>query len=419
MMSYKNCIALLSIFCFASINAQTNKPDIQSNYSYLELGCSLGKTIPANNNFPETNPQRSFSIAIGKSNFTDTYGWANHLNYPKTGFIFSYTDYGNPTAVGQSISFMPFMDFSIFTKRTKSMSLQTGLGASYFNVLYNKETNPSNLGISTPFLWSFRAFIYYRFLQKKDYAIKIGAGFTHNSNGHIRLPNAGINSLLTTVTSEFYFHKKENPIVIDSLSSYNHNFTRNYFSTRLGFGQKVLSKYDNGTKDVVTFAFSFGKIKNKFYKYGVGLHYRFYEDYYDYIHESGKIITNQYPNYTNSPIQYASNIGIFTNFEVLMNHFSLETEIGINIYKPSYKIDWQINNEKTVNNVYKPAKFDLRYNLSHIFSTRLGLRYYILNTDKSPIRNLFLGATINANLGQADFSELNFGYVYSPKLKKK
>lgn len=414
-MPYKNITLLFFLFCFVSINAQTSTQLPQKDYLYIGLGYAVGRTIPANFFFPETKEQQNINIFFGKTNYKSDVAWARHLKYPKTGYLLSYTDFGNPKEVGRAISFMPFMDLIIFNNWTKGMSLQTGLGGSYFNVLYDKETNPTNLAISTNFSWSFRAFMHYRIVDKRDFNIKFGVGYIHNSNGHIRLPNSGLNSFLATVQSEFYIPKKTKPIVIDSLVDHFKD-TRTYFSTRLGFGQKVLSKFDNATKNVNTFAFSLGRIRNRTYKYGVGAYYRFYEDYYDYIKNDEKIVVEQYPNFKDHPIRYASNIGVFGNFEILMSHISLEVELGINLYKPSYKIDWQINKEKTVEGVYIPAKFGFYYNLKQVISSRLGLRYYVLNTNKSPVHNLFLAGTINANLGQADFGELSLGYVYSPKL---
>ena len=43
----------------------------------------------------------------------------------------------------------------------------------------------------------------------------------------------------------------------------------------------------------------------------------------------------------------------------------------------------------------------------------MGLKYYLIGTTKVPKNNLYLGFHINANLGQADFTELSLGYVYS------
>jgi hypothetical protein len=179
-------------------------------------------------------------------------------------------------------------------------------------------------------------------------------------------------------------------------------------------GIKVLSRKYDVKNQVFTSSFSFGKIKYKTYKYGLGLYYHFYKDYYDYIKEDGQIINDKFPNFKKNPIQYSSAIGVFTNFEILMNHFSLEAELGFNFYKPAYKMDWQLNDGLT----YYPREFGIKEELKNVISTRLGLRYYALNTKNSPLHNLFLAANINTNLGQANFSELSFGYVYSPKAAK-
>ena len=47
------------------------------------------------------------------------------------------------------------------------------------------------------------------------------------------------------------------------------------------------------------------------------------------------------------------------------------------------------------------------------------MKAYLLNTDTAPRHNLFLGTFINANLGQADFTELTLGYQYALPLKTK
>ena len=75
--------------------------------------------------------------------------------------------------------------------------------------------------------------------------------------------------------------------------------------------------------------------------------------------------------------------------------------MGVNFYKPFYEEEWLLN-EVELNWYYQIKK--------HV-PARMGLKFYALNTDKNPKHNVFLGATINANLGQADFTELSLGYV--------
>jgi len=71
------------------------------------------------------------------------------------------------------------------------------------------------------------------------------------------------------------------------------------------------------------------------------------------------------------------------------------------------------------NGVYQVKNHDVKAKLKQIISSRLGFRYYAFTTKKAPKHNFFVAANINANLGQADFAELSFGYVYSYKKIKK
>ena len=96
----------------------------------------------------------------------------------------------------------------------------------------------------------------------------------------------------------------------------------------------------------------------------------------------------------------------------MLSHIGIELEFGLNLYKPIYKYDYELTNGTIENGIYIKPKLDWYFDIKKTISSRLGLKYYLLNTNKSPKQNLFLGAFINANFGQADFSELSLGYVY-------
>jgi hypothetical protein len=106
--------------------------------------------------------------------------------------------------------------------------------------------------------------------------------------------------------------------------------------------------------------------------------------------------------------------------EILLNHFGIEVQIAANFHKPAYPIDWRINQGwKNIPRVI-PAEsnivlgeLDGAYKRKKLISSRMGLKYYLFGTKDAPTHNLFAGIHINANLGQADFSELSLGYVYN------
>ena len=150
-------VFIISFILFSSFVFSQN----QSNYSFVSLEYGLGKTAPANFNFPETNPQQNLVFSIGKTNNNPKDEWAKQLDYPKTGFSILYADFGNSSKLGRAITVMPFIDFHIFRKYSSKFNFRTGLGASYFNVVYDKNSNVFNKAITIHFTWSFRSFLYY------------------------------------------------------------------------------------------------------------------------------------------------------------------------------------------------------------------------------------------------------------------
>lgn len=397
---------------------QQQSEAIKSNYHFAALEYSIGKTSTANVNFPDLKLQQGVLFSFGKTHNSDAEAWAKQLNYPKTGWTISYVDMGNASQLGQTISVVPFIDFKVFPKWTSRLNWKIGMGASYFNVIYDEIANPNNKAITTHFTWAFRTNAYYNVWDKETYNIKLGLGYYHNSNGHMRLPNNGLNTFLVSAYSELKFNKNavKDVMINDTVSG---RTVQRYYSTRLGLGKKVLSKYNTDKKDVYAFSAATGKIINKTFKYGYGFYYRFYEDYYDYIKENGELVDELHPKFKEHPVLYASNFGLFANGELLLSHVGIEFEIGVNLYKPFYKIDWQINEEKYVDNDFELGELNWYYRIKKTISTRLGAKLYAINTNKAPRHNLFLGAFINANLGQADFSELTLGYVYCLPLKNK
>ena len=411
---YNKVLFVLFLFLYSFViipkNYSQSLNNPKSDFYFATLEYATGKTAAANFNFPETNPQQSFSVSLGKTNSNPELIWNRKLNFPKTGFQLSYADLGNPEKLGYVVSFMPFIDFKIFGTFTNRLNLKTGLGISYFNKIYDPNFNEFNKAISTHFTWSFKSFVYYSFLVKPNYNLKLGVDYFHNSNGHVKLPNQGLNSFLIALSSDFNL-KNSQIINYENQNIDNKSVSNTYFSSRFGYGIRAFSKNENTQKNVCTFSASAGKILNNTFKFGVGFYYRQYQDYYDYLKNDKQKSYNFFPKLNSKPFLNASNFGISTNAEITMNHIGVEVEFGINFFKPAYEIDWILNEGKYQNGIYNDGELTSYYKLKKLISSRLGLKYYILNTNKIQKNNFFIACHINANLGQADFSELSIGYV--------
>ena len=378
--------------------------------------------MEANEGFPDTKIQKSALISIGWFQNTKDREWVRRLRNPRTGLTFGYTDFGNLDQIGYALTAMPFLEFYPFPKKNQKWRLKTGLGLSYLSRQFDSITNPFNRAVSTDFKWSFRSLLYYDISKRKRTTWRLGFGYTHHSNGHTRLPNQGLNSLVASVEAEFMSSRAiENlePVELDTTRA---KTQQNYFSFRAGLGQNVLSEVFNDKKEVYTLAISYGKIINSTFKLGVGLFYRVYEHYYDYIDNNEALVEEFYPYFADDPLIYASNVGIMIEGELLLGHVGAEFDIGINIIKPAYKIDWQLNEgfsfiEDGVTYTIL-GELGPYYEIKRTIPTRLGLKWYFISTRKNPIHNVFLGAHINANFGQADFTELSLGYEYRFRSKK-
>lgn len=381
----------------------------------------LGKTLEANTDFPETSLQKNVFFSFGRYNFNPRKEWAARLNYPKTGLSIGFTDFGNSEKVGFAYTLIPFIEFPILKNTLSGLNLQIGLGGSYMDTQYNLETNPFNRAVTTKINWSFRSFLYYDVFKTDKTDWRFGLGYLHHSNGHTNLPNQGLNSLVAGVSAKI--DSKQNLDVLDETHTYKSK-SQTYVSTRLGIGQNVLSEKFNSKKEVYSFAMSAGKIINNTFKFGGGFYYRFYEHYYDYINNNEALVEAQFPNFRDNPYGYATNFGLFATSELLLDHIGFEFDLGLNIHKPFYKIDWQLNQGYSFQNndgetVEVLGELDWYYEIKRTVSARMGLKYYVWSTNKAPKYNIFIGAHINSNLGQADFTELSFGYVYRFKLKQK
>lgn len=410
------------LLCFPFwLNAQ-NANTLKPSEFVISPEFLLGISAEANDFFPERSLQKQLIVGLGRKNNHNSNEWAYWLKHPKTGINIGFTDLGNPEELGYSVSLMPFIEFDAFGRRQKDFKVLVGMGTSYFNKKYDAVDNVYNQAVTTDITWSFRASLHYVFLKTPKVDYRFGAVYFHNSNGHTKLPNQGLNSFLGSVSADIKNPLKRPDYLEEDITEAPEKSVYQYISFRSGLGVNVFALPFNDTKGVYTFAGEYGKVWNKTYKFGLGFYYRFYEHYYDYINGNETLVQEgkEFESYKEHPTWNASNIGIHAKFEFLLNHFGIEMQIGANLFKPAYKIDWRINEgwdnpPRELPDNWQLGEYTTKYQLKQIISSRMGMKYYLFGTNEVPTHNVFIAAHINANLGQADFSEISLGYVLSLK----
>ncbi|NNM22964.1 MAG: deacylase [Flavobacteriaceae bacterium] len=385
-----------------------------------------GITADANKDFVEHGLTNSLYLNFGWENDGNPQEWAQRLKGPRTGFSVSLTDYGNRDSLGMAVTAMPFVEFEAFRK--KNLKIQVGMGGSYFTRKYDSITNPQNQGITTDVVWSFRAFMHYQFLSGEKLDWRLGVGYFHHSNGHTRLPNQGLNSFLFSLSADVKNNKSPLPSEIP-ISNFDRSIY-SYVSFRFGYGANVLSKpmVFNDNEPIYSVSGEYGKVLNNTFKLGVGFYYRYYGNYYNYIVDNESLVQEgrEFEHFKDSPTWYASAIGLHLNGEVMLNHVGLNAQIGANLFKPGYRIDWRLNEgwnfiPRTIpaDNNFVLGEFDSQFKMKHIIHSRMGIKYYFVGTNTEPRSNVFVGFHINTNLGQADYTDVSLGYVYNFGFRKR
>lgn len=403
----------VSFFTFSQTESDWKKGAFSFNPEFL-----LGLTMESNDGFPETKLQKQLLLNFGRFHENNPQEWAQRLKGPKTGMSIGITEFGNLDSLGIAITAMPFIEFKAFgSTRWKVVA---AMGASYFTKKFDAETNPQNQAVTTDLTWAYRMYLYYQFLATKNIDWRMGLGYSHHSNGHTRLLNQGYNSFLVSLSADI-----KNPLnypentSVEAVPIYKET-VYSYFSLRSGLGQNVFALAFNDKENVYTIAGEYGRVYNNTFKIGVGFYYRFYQHYYDYIEGNESLVQagREFDYFRSNPWYYASNLAVTVHGEIFLNHFGIDLQLGYNLHKPAYKIDWRINQgwdnpPREIPQGWLLGEFDGSFKKKSRISSRLGLKYYLIGMEKAPKNNFYVGAHLNANLGQADFTELSFGYVHS------
>jgi len=372
---------------------------IQKNWSQNTASISpellLGKTFKPNSWFPEFNGHFTLGVGYEVDNEEIKNEWKSILNLASTGIAVYYSNFGNDEIVGDAISLIPFININLNKKET--LAFKFGLGTSYFFKKYHPEDNPINTAVSTDFTWAFQAFLYYNAHLKNNKTIKVGTGYLHQSNGHVQLPNAGLNTVLLSLSTSFEVSKKyvakKKPLDLNQYDRKNQAF----YSIRYGQGFQKFYNKQSDLKAVNSFEIYGGLLLKNVLKLSTGITYSFYHQYYDYINETG------IEPYAQNSFWNASNIYLSIGVEALLGRVGIDWEGGLNIYKPFYEQHY----------ILEEGELDDTYELKKLFLGRLGLKLYAINTIKQPKNNFYLGVHIKSNLSQADYTEVTIGYTHS------
>ncbi|WKK80903.2 acyloxyacyl hydrolase [Marivirga arenosa] len=379
-MRFKSLTLIIALtICFSSF-AQEDK-----HFIVPEL--MVGSIVPNYLKAPSFGMKVGGAVTYYKSAESNT-PTNRYYNKPLLGLQAGVYRLGNPQVYGNEFNLMPVLGL-----RMKKGMFQWGIGTSYFTKTYRQDER--NQSIGSHFNWAFNWMYYRSFKLFEENDLRIGFGYRHSSNGHTQLPNYGLNSAILSITiipSELKTSMPGKQKTDRSRSA--------FIKSRSGIG---IHEFGGTTKPV-------GGEKKLVFSQSIGVGFTFKEHFRWYAGFGTRHYQHYADSIKNSPELQALNVHPNNHFfmmgvEYLIYHIGLSIEGGINLSKPFYyHFSKEFENTESI-----------KYTLKKIFPSRMGLKLYLINTAKKPKHNVYFSAHINANFGQADFSEASLGYVYSFK----
>lgn len=370
--------------------------DETRNAFYAQAEFIGGKLFPMYPKMPKSTVVQGAEFNFGWR-VTGRKEWHQLFNYPRLGLSVIAVDLGNHRLFGQQFCLVPTAYFTTSKKYSRKFQTQikVGLGLAFFNHPYDTVRNPENYLISAPVTWQFNVGVSFRAEITSHTYFQFGAQWMHASNSHTQLPNVGVNSfVLQAGIVEYPFRnqrklRNREPIEVDTKIRYHFRFGFGWHERGNAFNRTDRKKYL-----VYTASFYISRRLGRVVNFNTGFTYRFYQNFYQYIRA-----TNYYPK--NQRLKSSAFIWFFGP-EFQLGRFALNLEGGLNLYKPFFK--------KYFNDIERGSKTD--FWTKQLIATRFGFNLYLFDPYTHQRNNVFIGSCVSANLGQAEFLEINIGYVF-------
>jgi len=389
-----NNLKVIALLLFIGINTNIIYSQDKNNILIIENKIHFGKVMnyfPNNETFPKRKSSISNEIYIGYK-AQGKKSWHNVFNFPEVGASFFYISMGNNKQLGHAFGIVPNMNINLFKVKKQNFKFHLGFGLGYYSNPYDSISNPYNIIIGSKIMnLSFYGFSYQYKLNKKLH-ISTRLSFIHGSNGHFKIPNAGVNMPTASIGIKYYF--KENKILKQSPSEKIKDRLR--VNIVAGIGKHQLGgnygPYEAPIFSVYTSSLFLSKIYSQRSNLLFGVSLKYYKSYQDYIKDDELLSKNINLN--------ASVFTVFVGYELIMNKLGLYLNAGYNVHRPALK------------KIYDGKTKKIQNSLEERISTKLGFRFFAFNPTAKKRFNPYIGIAVKAILTNADFPELSCGVTF-------
>ncbi len=326
------------------------------------------------------NAFQAFSLKYSKQT-TGQHQWEQKFNYPSWGIGIYIADFYNPEEIGNPIALFGYFNAPFIRWNKLSFNYEIGFGATFNWKSFNPISNQYNVAIGAGESFLIDAGLNLSYPIFKHFDLIAGFSFTHFSNGAIKKPNYGINTLAPKLSLKYNIDQ--------NISFEHHSFPKykpeNEFLVSVFGGIKNVV-YDSLNIDLaekyegIFFGvFGISAVYNRqiSFKSKIGLGMTFS---YDGSIDAQLAIEDGDLEQIDGPIGNKLQVSIYPSYEFVVNKLSLILQPAFYLYRKKLK------------------------NQSPTFHQRIGLKYHFT-------KNLFIGITLrDYAFHVSDYIEWNIGY---------
>ncbi|MFW5767572.1 MAG: acyloxyacyl hydrolase [Bacteroidota bacterium] len=244
----------------------------------------------------------------------------------KAGVSLMHVNFDYPQVLGSSTSVIVFAEPFINYRGFVLLSLRVGLGASYVSKVYDENSNPANLFISSHLSILTHLDLYLSRYINKNWFIMAYAKYNHISNIGIKEPNKGLNFPVFGLGAGYTF----DPVIFPDVSEQPawHNLLT---LTASLYGSMYKSEGSDAIKDgkpAIGAMILAGKRVSRLNGFSLGL-----EGHANYRRK-------QQMEQENLPVDYRE-LSFLAGHELILGDFVFSQHWGTYIYAPYYGTDYQ------------------------------------------------------------------------------
>lgn len=377
------------------VNAQTDTLQTKKSFfndKFIAVSYQNGYVFPTNDFVRGKNTEKelinafqTFSIRFSKQSFGEN-PWEQWFNYPQWGIGLSVYDFYNPEEIGNPIALYGFFNDPFKRWNRLTFNYEIGFGATFNWRRFDPINNSSNIAIGAGESFYIDAGLNLQYRLTKHLDIETGFSLTHFSNGALKKPNFGLNTIAPKISMKYNFDERH-----DFIKQKNPGFhpeTEWLVSTFIG-GTNVIfdsvnvdirEKYEGVTFPVAGITTTLNRQIWRKSKIGIGMAFT-----YNGSVNAQVAVDNNELEVTDGLISDKIQISIFPSYEFVVNRFSLILQPAFYLYRKQL------------------------VNQTPVFHQRIGLKYHFTE-------DFFVGITLrDYAFHVSDFVEWNIGYSFKRK----